>query len=102
MVVSKMADYIDRKELLGIEKLLDTEVLRASKTVSTIYDQMMYDIEHVPSADVAPVKRGKWIFDDNWWSFQCTECKGYVGNANKFDYCPHCGAEMDGDVNATD
>ena len=36
-----MAEYIDRSELLRIEKLLDTDILRKSKTASTIYDQMM-------------------------------------------------------------
>ncbi len=54
-----MAEYIEREELLGIEKLLDTEVLRASKTASNIYDQILYDIENFPAADVVPVVRCK-------------------------------------------
>lgn len=41
-----MAEYIDKEEILGIEKLLDTSVLRMSRTANTIYDQIMYDIEH--------------------------------------------------------
>lgn len=89
-----MAEYIDREELLRIEKFLDTEVLRASKTASTIYDQMMYDIEHVPAADVAPVKHGKWepsIYANDFW--RCSNCSS-VWN-RRFEYCPHCGSKMD-------
>ena len=53
-------------------------------------------IEHFPAADVAPVVRGKWIFDGEWWEFRCTNCKGAIGNVRKYNYCPHCGSKMDG------
>ena len=52
-----MDECIMRSELLRIERLLDTDVLRASETASVIYDQMMYDIEHIPAADVVKVVR---------------------------------------------
>ncbi len=101
-----MAEYIDRGELLRVERLLDTDVLRASKTASYIYDQIMYDIEHIPATDVAPVKRGKWIGKqlDNFRKYEvtCSNC-GWVGIENydsynepsDFNYCPNCGARMD-------
>lgn len=105
-----MAEYIDRSELLRIESLLDSDVLRASKTASVIYDQIMYDIEHIPAADVAEVKRGKWIWDPNgmdWGlgAWQCSECACRNNNLpmnNRINplvfsgskYCPNCGAKM--------
>lgn len=63
---------IDANELLGIERLLDTDVVRQSKTASWLLDQVLHDIqamptltpqnepltiEHLPAADVAPVVR---------------------------------------------
>ena len=56
-----------------------------------------------PTADVAPVRHGRWDGND------CTVCKlpwnyNMVQNADDWgyfdpmpDYCPNCGAKMDGD-----
>lgn len=84
-----MAEYIERSELLGKEKLLDTDVLRKSKTASFIYDQMMYDIEQAPTVDAVPVVRCKdcrrLVFSDCYG-----ECgMGYLGIVNPWDYCSH-------------
>lgn len=101
-----MADYIDRKELLKIEKLLDNDILRASKTARIVYDQMIYDIEHIPAADVPPVKHGKWIskqlYNFRKYAVTCSNCS-WVGienydsyySAHEFNCCPNCGAYMD-------
>lgn len=106
-----MAEYIDRSELLRIEKLLDTDILRKSKTASNIYDQMMYDIAHIPAKDVAAVKHGNWVWDPNGMDFglgawKCSECacrNNNLGMNSKLNplmfsgskYCPNCGAKMD-------
>lgn len=93
-----MAEYINRSELLRIESLLDSDVLRASKTASVIYDQIMYDIEHIPAADVEEVKHGKWIeylpvLRVGNLQIGCSECG--LTNDFKTSYCPNCGAKMD-------
>lgn len=44
-----MARAIDGDELLGIERLLDTDVIQKSKTASWLLDQVLYDIQHVPT-----------------------------------------------------
>ena len=49
--------------------------------------------------DVAQVVHGKWIFNDDWWEFICTNCHEAIGNTKKYEYCPHCGAKMDLDDN---
>lgn len=64
------------------------------------------EVKFMPAADVAPVRHGSWhryskgdgsyngviILSD---AFQCTICKKSFWN--KSDYCPSCGAKMDGE-----
>lgn len=62
-----------------------------------------------PRADVQPVKRGKWIADNRDCRgyadcFTCTHCKAWVYTNTlmkncDYDYCPNCGARMDGEQN---
>lgn len=54
-------------------------------------------VEDVPVADVAPVVHGQWIpfHSDVAGDIQyCSACE--IGFSAKMDYCPHCGAKMDG------
>ena len=44
-----MARAIDGDELLGIECLLDTDVVRQSKTASWLLDQVLHDIQAMPT-----------------------------------------------------
>lgn len=62
------------------------------------------DIKNIPSADVAPVRHGKWLVKDNGWGgtyYTCTDCgEDWVTvngtpAENKMKYCPACGAKMD-------
>ena len=53
-----------------------------------LYDQ--------PTADVAEVKRGKWIKRNN--ERKCSCCKFiYYSNNDCWNYCPNCGAKMNGE-----
>lgn len=40
---------IDANELLDIERLLDTDVVRKSKTASWLLDQVLHDIQAMPT-----------------------------------------------------
>lgn len=40
---------IDGAELIGIERLLDTDVVRKSKTASWLLDQVLHDIQAMPT-----------------------------------------------------
>lgn len=65
-------------------------------------------VRDFPAADVAQVMHGRWIGKplDNFRKYQvtCSNCK-WVGIENydsyndpsEFNYCPNCGAKMDGD-----
>lgn len=56
-------------------------------------------IDSIPAADVVPVVHGRWV---TYYRSGTTVAEGYVStccdmwNNRKSDYCPHCGAKMDG------
>ena len=53
-----------------------------------------------PEVDAEPVRHGKWRecgYADIW---RCTKCNKYFGHHG--NYCPNCGAKMDGDEDAAD
>lgn len=62
------------------------------------------EVNPVRSADVVPVVHGRWdeskehFYLNNgckeWTNFYCSECD--APNNSPTDYCPNCGAKMDG------
>lgn len=86
-----MADYIRREDAL---KALQ----------NNFYSTAMDIINRVPPADVAPVVHGRWIdgaedFTCGNHNAECSICRCYVswdGCDEDFNYCPNCGAKMDG------
>lgn len=66
------------------------------------------EISKIPTADVAPVVHGHFVHDGprfaggvDWW--HCSNCgRLAAGVETRFDYCPRCGARMDGDDDALD
>lgn len=52
----------------------------------------------IPAADVAPARKGLWIWDDE--GYHCSECfyhaYGETGEvlSGNYHYCPNCGAKM--------
>ena len=67
-------------------------------------------IEKTPAVDAEPVRHGEWIGYPECLQYEnalteedcvCSRC-GEVFNCidndmERFDYCPHCGAKMDGE-----
>lgn len=91
-----MAEYIEREILL--KKNFYSENCNSEE--NRWNDYAIKDIiRHIPAADVAPVKHGHWIqIDKN--KCECSNCGIIVliavyphGDKN---YCPTCGAKMDG------
>ena len=89
-----MTEYIERESVM---KIIDDYGCAHSGAVDVIGSA----IYKLPAADVAPVKYGHWIQTN---VFECSECEysfepeGYLPF---FNYCPCCGARMDGgDPNA--
>lgn len=55
-----------------------------------------FSVDLLPSADVAPVRHGKWLHHtmiDGHIHAECSECHKVRIIDN---YCPNCGAKMDG------
>lgn len=57
-------------------------------------------INAIPAADVAPVVHGKWLRADDF--LICSQCEAEMNQKNSLgvdnfkNYCPNCGARMDG------
>lgn len=61
------------------------------------------EVNPVRPADVAPVVHGRWIEYQIPHVICCSNCDWATDAAEKnFQYCPMCGARMDGDRNALD
>jgi rubrerythrin len=75
---------------------------------SEAYKEFLDDVWDAPTVDAVEVVHGRWIHteieDDDWGSvwhkWTCSNCVFSVGhNPNGTNYCPNCGAKMDGDGN---
>ena len=64
-------------------------------------------LDNCETVDAVPVVHGRWVkkTTDYVYYYACSECgepvlKSQWGNDFFSDYCPNCGAKMDGDGNA--
>lgn len=90
---------------IDVDKLQET-ICRAV-TNPAIKGRFNALINEQPLADVKEVKHGKWIEkeeDLGYDVYQCSVCKEEYcletgsPQENNYDYCPNCGARMDGGV----
>mgnify|MGYP001086133498 CR=1 FL=1 len=56
----------------------------------------------LPTADVTDVKHGKWIYVDGdvgYNVYRCSKCGEVISLDEEkiYNYCPNCGAKMDGE-----
>ena len=83
-----MAEYIEREALR--DALYDADAITMSGV--KILNQF-------PGADVAPVRHGRWIASHDEFC-ACSICKYPVYLMwDQTNYCPNCGAKMDGGAN---
>ena len=89
-----MAEYINRRELLD----------NLNKFAPEHYNGLINMlIRNQPTADVAEVKHGEWVHTDkakHWTGKdECSECTYHTwdrDDLSHLNYCPNCGAKMDG------
>ena len=87
------------KEYIEREKLND--MLEDFCVNESFYDAL----QTIPAADVSPVRHGHWKEEEGWspddYYYTCSFCgEDYVtidGRTPDYNFCPHCGAKMDGD-----
>lgn len=72
-------------------------------------DEVIYDIRAIKGEDVQPVRHGRWIGINEYCKkngyipsgmgiyYWCSECGKEEPKIS--DYCPNCGARMDGEQN---
>ena len=97
-----MSDYIERQKAV---KAIGEEYIPRTDFERGMVSQLSCDKEKIkalPSADVAPVVHGRWIDEDPAfaeYSANCSVC-GYEIDVHDergyFNFCPYCGAKMDG------
>ena len=106
-----MAEYIERKTL--VERLTrNLNACNPGKFYEMCYQDAINTVTAFPAADVAPVRHGQWEECDyvepcihgfgtirhKNAGLKCTNCV-HVFKKNilwKDNYCPNCGAKMDG------
>ena len=102
-----MAKYINEDELLEDIEHNVVFTLRPDKPSSINAElrganKIIDRIRCAPAADVAEVRHGRWISVEADVRFRCSLCDCEVSTSwdyeqdGMFDYCPCCGAKMDG------
>lgn len=88
-----MTDYIKREDAI---KAFDPSQRRDWYT-----PWIVETLEDLPSADVAPVRHGRWRHErlpstsgGSYSVVRCSACK-YQYPMTEVNYCPNCGARMD-------
>lgn len=88
-----MSDYIKREDALkAVDAFIGT-------------DPIADRIKLIPSADVVPVRHGRWI--ESTMDLICSSCETMFNDELAYmcrdytygnpRYCPYCGAKMDGE-----
>lgn len=80
-----MARPIDANELYRIEKLLDTDIVRQDKVALNLLEQVLYDIQHVPTLTPPNETPPCYQPDGDGCAYQC-----YDGDDEPIDKCKEC------------
>lgn len=106
-----MARYIDADKLLAeLQEELEFDTPMYTEKENECFNSgvkcAIRDIKRLPTADVAEVKHGEWVTkvwktECDWGdlkhrSITCSVCKGEIYNGSITNFCPNCGAKMDG------
>ena len=83
-----MSRYVD-KDKLGMRKI--NRYIFVNKDYADGWNAAIDVIRKAPSADVVEVKHGYWK-----GMRYCSICEAFSLSSGA-DYCPHCGAKMDGE-----
>ena len=107
-----MAEYIEKHKAVNLLTSLENEFQQFKPFEG--FEHAMYrklceteiDIGKLPAADAAPVVHGRWddsgryTFPSGNAAVRCTNCGCALTESeyhlNNWNYCPVCGAKMDG------
>ncbi len=104
-----MDEFISRKAAIAYIREQSEECQKAfeelggeSGIYADAYNDLAEDFYSIPAADVAPVVHGRWVSVAGKRDRICSRClhnepyKNADDDAEVFEFCPHCGAKMDG------
>ena len=83
---------------MGNEKrLIDAnELWKVLKNEECDCEVFLWALHNAPTVDAVEVVHGRWVKRSN--EMKCSVCKFiYYSNNDHFNYCPNCGAKMDGE-----
>ena len=89
-----MKEYIERERL---KEAFNADLQTLQTLDEHTMDLILIEIDEAPAADVVEVVHAKWIpfHSEAAGDIQyCSACD--IGFDARMDYCPHCGARMDG------
>lgn len=99
-----MAEYIEREA--AIDAIMKVYVRTAGYKARERVFEAEEAVHRLPVADVAPVRHGLWIWHEESFEYECSDCScrfDYEKTYELFDhgfqfanFCPNCGAKMDG------
>lgn len=102
-----MGDLIDREKVIEAVKRYGKEAISAGRKILDPVDDIAAIsrmIAAMPAVDAVPVVHGRWIPRKGKWFvyFQCSVCGEKISYPSAdgkalTNYCPNCGAKMDGE-----
>lgn len=85
------------------ELILERDYPNRSEEFKSAIEVAIADLGDIPTIEAEPVKHGEWVWDSDNDRYVCSRCnKEPSGDCNGgcvshlSDYCPNCGARMDG------
>ena len=101
-----MANTIKKGESLFIpfkngESIYDSQLKPRMYKTKEQYDRFSYHFKDAEMVEYAEVVHGVWNITNSWDEVVCSACgtefSTLANDVDRFDYCPNCGAKMDGD-----
>lgn len=89
-----MAEYIEREAAI--------RVVNGQSSFAMTRSRLIDSISKLPATDVAPVRHGWWVHEhisEGYAWVMCSECEAVIHKIlinKRLNYCPNCGAKMDG------
>ena len=90
-----MKEYIERQ---AVEEFIQDGLNNPDKSKAFGHDaiEILAGIHFMLAADVAPARHGRWKNGGNGLYDTCSACGKEIYLAIPMNYCPECGALMDG------
>lgn len=94
------------------ERWNDVELMRRADSAFSVFSEAKLTLDKMPTVDAVPVVHGKWIIENTYPTSIGTHCDNCgwawsngidavklnpVFSLIKTNYCPNCGAKMDGE-----